>query len=770
MFNYGNLNDVEFEYLCKDIMTRKLGVSLERFAPGKDGGIDLTNNVCTKSVIVQVKHYIKTDFNGLLSSLKKEVVKVNKNQPGQYYICCSKELTPSNKADIYDLFSEYMNSTQNIISLIDIDDFLQKEENFDILKRHFKLWIESTNILTDIFTNDICIDCDALLSDIEDDEKIFVKTDAYEKAINYLEKNNVLMIIGDPGVGKTTLSKMLILSYATQGYHIRYTTDGTNLSNLKKSLSKSSDIKEIILLDDCFGQAYFNMKETQGNELLYLIKYVRNNTKKRLILNSRVTIYQDANYKNEQLVKSFERKEYKLFILDMNCLQPIEKAKILYNHLYFNDVPTEYLDQIKINKNYWKIINHPNYNPRIIEYICNLRHIESVRPNNYMNFILKCLNNPEQVWKNEFENRLSYVDRALLTTLYSLTNTTISKGLLKKCFNSRIKLFTGLDTTINHFAQSLFRLQKSFIKVVDEKGECKLSVINPSVNDFLKSHIEQNDPEKSALLSSCVTVMQLKRLLTEHDFDAKISEIFNDKSILQYEFESKQQKNAFITYYVSYNNILDEDYELYFENYITNVCDVDLYDNSTVSACKVIKCIFNKEIFNFYEIRNYINDADVLQNLLEQFDLDEIVKVINDIDWMFDGKDRESYIEVIIQVLEDTVQWFCDNISADDYDLDIGSIIDEYSLRDKYGNVYEDRLIREIECIIEDKVVDEIYDYLIDLPADIKKSQDFIDKSNIYVNGCDTLVESFLSADYDYKDFHERSFYVNSEIDYIFER
>lgn len=261
MFNYGNLNDVEFEYLCKDIMTRKLGVSLERFAPGKDGGIDLTNNVCTKSVIVQVKHYIKTDFNGLLSSLKKEVVKVNKNQPGQYYICCSKELTPSNKADIYDLFSEYMNSTQNIISLIDIDDFLQKEENFDILKRHFKLWIESTNILTDIFTNDICIDCDALLSDIEDDEKIFVKTDAYEKAINYLEKNNVLMIIGDPGVGKTTLSKMLILSYATQGYHIRYTTDGTNLSNLKKSLSKSSDIKEIILLDDCFGQAYFNMKE-----------------------------------------------------------------------------------------------------------------------------------------------------------------------------------------------------------------------------------------------------------------------------------------------------------------------------------------------------------------------------------------------------------------------------------------------------------------------------------------------------------------------------
>lgn len=770
MFNYGNLNDVEFEYLCKDIMTQKLGVNLQRFAPGKDGGVDLTDNVYNKNTIVQVKHYIKTGFSGLINNLKKEVAKVNKNQPKQYYVCCSKELTPQNKADIYSLFSEYMDSPQNIISLIDIDDFLQKEENYHILKRHFKLWIESTSILTVLFTNDICIDCDVLLSDIEEDEKLFVKTDAYEKAINFLDKNNVLMIIGDPGVGKTTLSKMLVLSYAAQGYHIRYTTDGTNLSNLKKSLSNSPHIKEIILLDDCFGQAYFNMKETQGNELLFLIKHVKNDPNKRLILNSRVTIYQDANNKNEQLVKSFDRKEYKLFILDMNCLQPIEKAKILYNHLYFNDVPKEYLDQIKENKNYWKIISHSNYNPRIIEYICNLRHMESVRPENYMNFILNCLNNPEQVWKNEFENRLSRVDRALLTTLYSLTNTTISKEILKKCFNSRIQLFSGLDTTVNHFEQSLSRLQESFIKVVDEKNECKLSAVNPSVNDFLKSHIEQNYPEKRALLSSCVTVRQLKRLFNEYDFETKISEIFKNKSILQYEFESEQQKNAYITYYVSSNNILDEDYKSYLDNYITNICDVDLYDNRHISARKIVKCIFNKEVFIFYKIRNHINDTDVLQNLLGQFGLDEIVKVINDIDWMFDGQDRESYIEVVIQVLEDTVQWFCDNINADDYYLDIGSIIDEYSLCDEHGSVYEDKLIRKIECIIEDKVIDEVYDYLIDLPADIKESQNFIENLSIYVNGCDTLVESFLSADYDYEDFHEGSYHGASEIDYIFER
>ena len=39
MLNYNNLNDVEFEELCQDIIEKKLGVQLHRFAEGRDGGI-----------------------------------------------------------------------------------------------------------------------------------------------------------------------------------------------------------------------------------------------------------------------------------------------------------------------------------------------------------------------------------------------------------------------------------------------------------------------------------------------------------------------------------------------------------------------------------------------------------------------------------------------------------------------------------------------------------------------------------------------------------
>jgi len=75
MLNYNNLSDIEFEYLCEDVMSRLLRTNLRRFGSGRDDGIDLVDNIKSKNIIVQVKHYIKTDVSGLISSLKKNCLK-----------------------------------------------------------------------------------------------------------------------------------------------------------------------------------------------------------------------------------------------------------------------------------------------------------------------------------------------------------------------------------------------------------------------------------------------------------------------------------------------------------------------------------------------------------------------------------------------------------------------------------------------------------------------------------------------------------------------
>lgn len=87
----------------------------------------------------------------------------------------------------------------------------------------------------------IFIDCEVLLADIEEQSKFLCRNN-YQESIKALDKNRILMLLGLPGVGKTITTKMVALYYASQGYHVRFTTDGS-IMNLKKSISGSEEEK-----------------------------------------------------------------------------------------------------------------------------------------------------------------------------------------------------------------------------------------------------------------------------------------------------------------------------------------------------------------------------------------------------------------------------------------------------------------------------------------------------------------------------------------------
>lgn len=772
MLNYNNLNDVEFEYLCLDVMSKKLKIQLRRFAPGRDGGVDLSDSV-GQNIIVQVKHYINSPINQLISSLRKEIPKVEENSPKQYYVCCSKQLTPQNIKVIYALFSDYMESEANIITLIEIDNFLIHPDNVDILKKHYKLWISSTSILEDIFTKDICIDCEFLFSNIEKDEKFFVQTSAYNRALECLLKNRALFITGDPGVGKTVTSKMLILYFASQGYRIRYTTDGADLAALKRSLSQFPESKEIILLDDCLGQAYFNMKETQGNELLSIIRHVNIYKNKLLILNSRVTIYQEVKVRTPELVRSFDNKEYQVYLLNMDAISELEKARILYNHLFFNNIDKQHFDAIKKGKNYLKIINHKNYNPRIIEFISNHNRYDDILPENYFSFIMENLNNPNQIWADEYERRLSVVDRMLLTTLYSLTNTTVELSFVKQCFNYRLRNSQDIDLSVNQFSMSLSHLQKSFIKIVDVNGNQMLSMVNPSVNDFLNCYLSENLPEKESIINSCISINQYKRFLGNEEFEIRISSAFWDGSILKFYFENEKQKSTFISFYIATHKILDLIYKPFIDYFLSDVRDFISYKQPIVKAVDIIKLLMGDELCKYYQINQYLNDNVNLEKLLCFFDFEELVVVLSHIDFLFINENRSYYIEIAKSIIIESIEYYCNAILSEDYDIDIGSIIKNYSKQNyNYGpEINTDEVADKIRDEISDIVINNIVDLVDKLPLDIHPEKAFLDDLTIDVLGCDELVDNYLKNDSYEDDEHNKFIQTDkNEIDLIFNR
>ncbi len=769
--NYSNLSDIEFESLCKDVLSKELAVKLERFGAGRDGGIDLTDDAYKKNIIVQVKHYTKTDVDGLIRSLKNEVAKVKSLQPKQYYVCCSKGLTPQSKQRIYELFADYMTSTKNIITTIELDNFLEAPENTDILRKHFKLWLDSTNILTDILSNDVFIDSEVLLSGIQEEVKLFVKTSAFDIAVSCLEKNNVLIIVGDPGVGKTVTSKMLVLNFASLGYRVRYTSDGSDLAALKRSLSQSPEAKEVILLDDCFGQAYFNMKETQENELLALIKYVNMNSSKLLIMNSRITIYQEAKERTANLVRSLERKEYRAYILNMENMSVEEKAKIFYNHLYFCEIPSIYFEDIRRNKNYRKIVKHRNYNPRIIEFVCTSHQYKCIDPYSYAGFIMHCLDEPEQIWKNEYERRLAESDRLLLSTLFSLTDTAEPFDIVKQCYEYRVSKTIEIDSSVNHFEQSLNRLTNSMVRILDVKGTKMLCVSNPSVNDFLRIHLSNNYPELQALLDTAICVRQLKRLLDNVTYKARMLAAFQDHSILAFVFENDKQKACFIACYCAVNGIEDLIYRSCVHEYIRNIHEVDMYESEKASISTVLERLLGKEQCLFYELDKVFRDPIGLFKILESQSLPEQVEIVKRIDWLFTESERREYIKVARQALHEGASDFCCDVPAETYDISISDIIEDFRYEDESGgHIDGDAAADAVKEMLKDIVSDELSSILSELPSDIDPEKTFFNDISISIDGGDSVVESYLRDDYAFDAYREDKYFDDIVIDNIFER
>lgn len=152
-YDFSALNYEEFESLCVDLISKEKNKRFERFKTGKDCGIDgrFCNDDGTQEVI-QCKHYFKTGFKGLISSLKKknnkginEIDKVKILNPFKYIFATSIQLSANNKKEIKELFSPYIKSESDIFGQEDLNQILGN--NSEIEKQYFNLWLKSTKAL-----------------------------------------------------------------------------------------------------------------------------------------------------------------------------------------------------------------------------------------------------------------------------------------------------------------------------------------------------------------------------------------------------------------------------------------------------------------------------------------------------------------------------------------------------------------------------------------------------------------------------------------------
>jgi hypothetical protein len=774
MFDLSNLNDYEFECLCRDMMAKILNMPLYIFSRGVDNGVDISDKSICPTIVIQAKHYCGSGYSKLKSSLKKENEKANKLAPQKYYVFTSVSLTRKNKEEIAAIFDNYIPDISYVIDKNDIDYFLSEEGNKDIVFENYKLWLGASNVLSLVNNQHVFIDCDELMADIEKQINFFVKTSSYKAALKQLSKDKVIIIVGAPGVGKSTISKMIVMYAASQNYSVRYVSSN-DISTIKNTLSMDPDKKEIVLLDDFLGQHYVNIRDTQPSELKTLLSFVERSKNKKLILNSRITILNEAIERFLVFKNIIEDNEAKKYLINLDDMPIEEKALIFYNHIYFNNLPDEYFRYIKQNKAYQQIVSHKNYNPRIIEYVTKKKNYMSVLPKNYTAYILDKLNNPRDVWNDEYRNRLEPSDRILLTTLYSLSDTAVDSYSLKKAFVNRINDETNIDTTIDHFKDVVTRLNTSLLKSIAEKDKLKVAVVNPSINDFLHSQIENNIAEQLAIIDNAIYFEQIEKvLLSDEAKDHLIERIYQDDFLKMATLENSVFY-YFLKYVVKYN-LFDKSLEgkvlLSLERAYT-----DLKYSCREEYGGIISDLFSEKYIDEYATDKLLDSVEKMYYLFKPLKMKEAFEISNCIIKLIELDTNEKLIEQLReQVIEAIIDQVCIEVDEEmsEYASNVIQEADSYTIGGYY-NDYSDVLEKILLDKLEDNANEKILVYIEEVNKSLGILFEHFSFENIkyYFDVTKALNEALKNFDDD-DDDHEWSrndnSYHTNEIKAIFER
>ncbi|MDO6736252.1 restriction endonuclease [Wenyingzhuangia sp. 2_MG-2023] len=510
-YDFSTLNSNDFEKLVCDLLNESSSlegsVPFRSFKPGKDGGIDLlhSSDKNEKEIVVQIKHYYKSSFATLRRDLEKnEVSKVHTLNPKKYIFVTSLELSFENKRIIKNIFSPYIKNISDIYGKDDLNDILRKNKHIE--ENHFKLWLSSAVAIQKIQQYKfIGRKNEFQENQIKQKLRLFVITREHYKAINILNENNFLIITGEPGVGKTTLSEILIYRYLSKKYQLTVIYD--DIREIELEL-KDDESKQIFYFDDFLGHTQAEIQKSKSAEtyLLKIISRIENSKNKLLILNTRKFILNSFLDESERF-KNFNplRAEAKI---ELHTYSYGAKRRMLDNHINEFELSSQKKEVLKTLAHL--ICTHSNFSPRHLEFFTNKHYIGELDTSSFHSFITENLANPKRIWEHAYNKQISDKERFLLYSLYSL-GSKASKKSLELAFDSRITYEVRENNFFkptNPFNDSLRILNEGFIISYSYNNYIEFNFINPSLEDFLKYYIENNNYELTRILSSSIYIEQ----------------------------------------------------------------------------------------------------------------------------------------------------------------------------------------------------------------------------------------------------------------------
>jgi anion-transporting ArsA/GET3 family ATPase len=509
-YDFKRLSGSDFEEVVHDLLQVAWTAELEIFAGGRDSGIDLRRRDSSGLTIVQCKNYEGSGFSKLKTKMRDdELPKVQRNTPDRYVLVTSVDLSVGQKDELFELLTPWVKTPSDIVGKKELTALL--DQNDEVVRRHHKLWLTSVAVMQQILLGAEQVQTSAEIARMQRMLDVYVETDALPRAVRILEEQHVLIVSGEPGIGKSTLADMIILDHLANGFQ-----PAVIRSSLSEGRRMAANGKPTIFyFDDFLGQTYLGdrpdfLGKREDADLVDFIEWVRNSKVHRFVLTTREHVLSEAVSRSERFRHAR--------LADDRCLVTIkdlnrsQRARILYNHLEFSDLSATYKREMLRDDFFMEVIDFDRFNPRVISWLSSFNQIKAVPVEGYQQYVRELMKNPLEIWRHAFEQELSQAARDILVALYSFTYRAYVDDL-QRCFDtlhaSSIRRLNG-RTTGGAFRLGMKELDGSFITINNE-GEVRF--INPSIADFVATVLRDDPNAILNLIGAAVLFNQVSMLI-----------------------------------------------------------------------------------------------------------------------------------------------------------------------------------------------------------------------------------------------------------------